>query len=64
MKKKKHGGRSPHAIPRFSRSTSNYDLHEMAGGLPLAAFSAPSVHHTSARGREVCNPAVKILASR
>ena len=26
--KQKHGGRSPHAIPRFSRSTSNYDLHE------------------------------------
>ena len=32
--------------------------------LPLTTFSAPSVHHTSARGREVCNPAVKILASR
>lgn len=44
---------------RFSRSASNYDLHEMAGGLPLTTFSAPNIHPSSKRGREVCNPAGK-----
>ena len=23
---------------------SNYDLHEMAGGLPFAAITAPNIH--------------------
>ncbi len=44
---------------RFSRNTSDYDLHEMAGGLPLPALAAPNVHLSSKRRREVCNPAGK-----
>ena len=38
---------------------SKYDLHVMAGGLPLPALSAPSIHHMSKHRREVCKPADK-----
>ena len=47
------GAEAPQA-PRISRSTSNYDLHEKAGGLPLLNLTAPSVHPTTQRRREVC----------
>ena len=53
------GAEAPHALTRFSRSASNYDLHEKAGGLPLLALAAPNVHRTSKRRREVCNPGRK-----
>ena len=33
---------------------SNYDLHEMAGGSPLRFITAPNIHRTSQRRREVC----------
>ena len=33
---------------------SNYDLHEMAGGLPLRTITAPNIHHMSKHRREVC----------
>ena len=45
--------------PRFGRDTSNYDLHEKAGGLPLPTITAPNVHPSSKRGREVCKQAGK-----
>ena len=35
---------------------SIYDLHQMAGGSPLRTFTAPNIHHTSKRRREVCKP--------
>ena len=44
---------------RFGRIASDYDLHEMAGGLPLPVITAPNVHHTSKRRREVYNPCRK-----
>ncbi len=44
------------APTRHSRNASDYDLHEMAGGLPLLALAAPNIHRTSKRRREVCNP--------
>ncbi len=53
------GSEAPHAFTRFGRNASDYDLHEMAGGLPLRAFAAPNVHPMSKHGREVCNPAGK-----
>ena len=34
-------------------------LHEKAGGMPLPTITAPSVHHPSMRGREVCKQAGK-----
>lgn len=45
--------------PRFGRDASDYDLHEMAGGLPLPAITAPNIHLSSKRRREVCKPAGK-----
>ena len=59
MHKKSMGSLNPHAITHFSRVVSNYDLHELAGGLPLHALAAPNVHPSSKRGREVCNPTRK-----
>ena len=56
--KKTWGAEAPHA-PRFSRNASNYDLHEKAGGLPLLTVTAPNIHPTSERGREVCKQARK-----
>ena len=56
---KKHGGPRPPMSPRFGRDTSNYDLHEKAGGLPLPTITAPNVHPSSKRGREVCKQAGK-----
>ena len=50
---------SPLIQTRFGRNRTDYDLHEMAGGLPLSALSAPNVHPSSKRGREVCNRAEK-----
>ena len=57
-KQKTRGAEAPHA-PRFSRNASNYDLHEKAGGMPLPTITAPSIHHPSKRGREVCKQAGK-----
>ena len=54
--KKTGGTEVPPAIPRFGRNASDYDLHEMAGGLPLTILTAPNVHHRSKQGREVCKP--------
>ena len=34
-------------LTRHSRNASDYDLHEMAGGLPLLTLAAPNVHRTS-----------------
>ena len=48
------GSRTPHAVTRFSRSASDYDLHETAGGLPLLSLAAPNVRNMSKHGREVC----------
>ena len=53
------GVETPHAKTRFGRVASNYDLHDMAGGLPLPALAAPNVHLSSKRRREVCNPGGK-----
>ena len=47
-------GRNSPCNTRFGRNASDYDLHEMAGGLPLPIITAPNIHHTSQRGREVC----------
>ena len=44
---------------RFSRDASDYDLHEKAGGMPLQTITAPNIHPTSKRGREVCKQARK-----
>ncbi len=52
---KKSMGVSSHAQTRFGRNASDYDLHEMAGGLPLQTVSAPNIHHISKYRREVCN---------
>ena len=41
---------------------SNYDLHEMAGGLPFLAFTAPNIHLSSKRKREVCKPVRKLTS--
>ena len=57
QKIKKRGAEAP--APRFSRMHLDYDLHEMAGGSPLTTISAPNVHPSSKRGREVCDPAGK-----
>ena len=46
-------------MTRFSRIASDYDLHEMAGGLPLRTLAAPNVHLMSEHRREVCNRARK-----
>ena len=35
---------------------ANYDLHVMAGGLPLLVLAASNVHLSSKRRREACNP--------
>ena len=35
------------AKTRFSRNASDYDLHEMAGGLPLQTITAPNIHLSS-----------------
>ena len=53
------GTEVPHAKPRFGRSTSDYDLHERAGGVPLQPLAAPNVRFSSKRKREVCNPGRK-----
>ena len=55
----KNAGSKNSLRTRHSRGVSSYDLHEMAGGLPLPAFAAPNVHLTSKRRREVCNPTGK-----
>ena len=41
-------------MTRFGRNASDYDLHEMAGGLPLAVITAPNIRDMSKHGREVC----------
>ncbi len=46
-------------MTRFGRNASDYDLHEMAGGLPLQTLAAPNVRLSSKRRREVCNTARK-----
>ena len=46
-------------MTRFGRNASDYDLHEMAGGLPLLHLAVPNVHRTSKRRREVYNPCRK-----
>ena len=46
-------------MTRFGRIASNYDLHEMAGGLPLRTLAAPNIHLMSKHRREVCNRARK-----
>ena len=45
--------------PRFGRNASDYDLHETAGGLPLPTITAPNIHLSSKRRREVCKPVGK-----
>ena len=35
---------------------SIYDLHDKAGGSPIRILTAPNVHPSSKRGREVCKP--------
>ena len=52
------------ASARFGRVHPDDDLHEKAGGLPLCTLSAPNIHPTSKRGREVCKPTQKYQASR
>ncbi len=49
---------------RFGRVHPDDDLHEWAGGLPLCDLSAPNIHPSSKRGREVCKPTQKHQASR
>ena len=41
---------------------SDYDLHEMAGGLPLPTITAPNIHLTSKRKREVCKQEGKLTS--
>ena len=53
---KNMGSRTPHAMTRFGRNASDYDLHEMAGGSPLLSLAAPNVRVMSKHEREVCNP--------
>ena len=55
------GAEAPHA-PRFSRNASDYDLHEKAGGLPLQTITAPNIHPSSKRGREVCKQERKLTS--
>lgn len=43
----KNAGSRSSPRTRFSRTASNYDLHEMAGGMPLHTVTAPSVHPRS-----------------
>ena len=58
MRKKTWGTEVPH-VPRFSRSASDYDLHETAGGMPLAIITAPNIHLSSKHRREVCKQMAK-----
>ena len=58
------GTEVPPALPRFGRNASDYDLHETAGGMPLQPLTAPNIHHTSKRRREVCKPGGKFQASQ
>ena len=60
-KQKNMGDRSP-PCTRFSRNASIYDLHEMAGGLPFHTITAPNIHPTSERGREVCKQIWKLTS--
>ena len=39
---------------------ANYDLHVMAGGLPLLVLAASNVHLSSKRRREACNPTKEV----
>ena len=55
---KKHGEQSS-PCTRFSRDASDYDLHEKAGGMPLFAITAPNIHLSSKRRREVCKQTEK-----
>ena len=41
---------------------SDYDLHSKAGGLPLPTITAPNVHYTSKRKREVCKQEGKLTS--
>ena len=41
-----------------------YDLHEKAGGSPLNVITAPNIHPSSKRGREVCKTDKGSQASR
>ena len=45
--KKHRGPKPPMPKTRFSRNASDYDLHEMAGGLPLPTLAAPNVRTMS-----------------
>ena len=58
-KNKKARGTEVPLAPRFSRNASDYDLHETAGGMPLAAITAPNIHLSSKRRREVCKQTAK-----
>jgi hypothetical protein len=49
---------------RHGRVHPDDDLHEKAGGSPLCSLSAPNIHPSSKRGREVCKPRQKYQASR
>ena len=49
---------------RFGRVHPDDDLHDKAGGSPLCTLSAPNIHPSSKRGREVCKPMQKFQASR
>ena len=49
-------------LTRFGRHASNYDLHVMAGGLPLPSITAPNVRLTSKRRREVCKQDGKLTS--
>ena len=59
--KKTWGAEAPH-VPRFSRNASDYDLHEMAGGLPLQTITAPNIRRLSKQGREVCKQERKLTS--
>ena len=52
-------GRNSPCNTRFGRNASDYDLHETAGGLPLPIITAPNIHLSSKRRREVCKQAGK-----
>ena len=56
---KNMGSKSSPCHTHFSRNASDYDLHEMAGGLPLATITVPNIHLSSKRRREVYKQAVK-----
>lgn len=56
---KKHGELSLPMSPRFGRDASDYDLHKKAGGMLLHTITAPNIHLSSKRRREVCKQTQK-----